>query len=309
MNRVEQELARIASETRATTGLSAIHIESGESVSLNGSEPFVMASTYKVAIAVRMLNLVNQGEASLDELIDIKAEDFSPGSGVLTRFLGEGGLQVSIRNLLSVMLRLSDNTASHLILRCAGGPESVTTYLRAKGIVDLRVDRSSKEILSDYAGVRGALADAQWSIEQFRTLARAVNQPARRAAQDALMADPRDTCTPAAMASLLAMIQRGEIVSEQSRDLLLAMLSRCKTGPARLKGMLPPKTFAAHKTGTLGANRANVINDVGIIRLPKDRGHVAIAVFIQGQRRPRALYERVIAQLGRCIYDYFTLIK
>jgi beta-lactamase class A len=309
MDRVHREIARIASAVDAITGLCAIHVESGERISLNADKSFAMASTYKVAIVAQLLHLVDQGKLSLDQPVEIQRSDLGAGSGLVTEFLGYSGVHLSIRSLLGLTLRLSDNTASDILLRLAGGPDAVTSFIRAKGIVDLRVDRSTKQILTEYSGLLDQLPDAEWSIERFTSLASAVTESARRAAQEAYLADPRNRCNPAAMANLLVLLHRGEIISEQQRDLMVATMEICQTGPGRLKGMLPPKTVVAHKTGTLEGDVASVINDVGMIRLPDDRGHVAIAVYVQATRRSTAEYEGLIAHLSRCVFDYFTLVS
>jgi beta-lactamase class A len=77
-------------------------------------------------------------------------------------------------------------------------------------------------------------------------------------------------------------------------------MRRCQTGDARIKGMLPPETVVAHKTGSIGGT----VNDVGIVTLPGNAGHVVLALFVkQGSQTESS--EKVIAQLSRTIYDYF----
>jgi Zn-dependent M28 family amino/carboxypeptidase len=78
-------------------------------------------------------------------------------------------------------------------------------------------------------------------------------------------------------------------------------MKRCRTGEARLKGLLPPGTTVAHKTGTIGG----VVNDVGIVYLPGATGHVAIAVMSKQTRAPADRVERTIAEIARAAYDYF----
>jgi beta-lactamase class A len=78
-------------------------------------------------------------------------------------------------------------------------------------------------------------------------------------------------------------------------------MRRCETGAARIKGILPPGTEVRHKTGTIGGTT----NDVGIITLPGEAGHVALAVFVKSSRRPSTDVEPVIAQIARAVYDYF----
>jgi beta-lactamase class A len=103
--------------------------------------------------------------------------------------------------------------------------------------------------------------------------------------------DVRDTSTPNAMLALLSAIHRGAALSEPSTKLLIGILSRCATGDRRLRGMLPPQTVVAHKTGTLGGT----VNDVGFIFLP-DASQIAIAVFVKKSVQPPAQRERAIAK-------------
>ena len=79
-------------------------------------------------------------------------------------------------------------------------------------------------------------------------------------------------------------------------------MKRCRTGAGRIKGLLPPNTVVAHKTGTIGG----VIDDVGIVYLPEDSGHLAIAVMSRQTRATDTEVERAIAQIARYAYDYFT---
>ena len=59
--RLEQEVARLAPLAGGTVGVAAVHLESGREVYFNRVEPFPMASTYKVPIAVQLLTRVDQG--------------------------------------------------------------------------------------------------------------------------------------------------------------------------------------------------------------------------------------------------------
>jgi beta-lactamase class A len=75
----------------------------------------------------------------------------------------------------------------------------------------------------------------------------------------------------------------------------------CKRGQLRLLGLLPHKTPVAHKTGTL----TGFACDVGIITLPNEAGSIAISVFIKESNKELEHLERIIAEVGRTIYDYF----
>jgi beta-lactamase class A len=82
-------------------------------------------------------------------------------------------------------------------------------------------------------------------------------------------------------------------------------MKRCRTGAGRIKGLLPPNTTVAHKTGTIGG----VVDDVGIMYLPDEAGHVAIAVLSKQTRATDVEVERAIAQIARYAYDYFTFTR
>ena len=73
----------------------------------------------------------------------------------------------------------------------------------------------------------------------------------------------------------------------------------------RLRGLLPPGTVVAHKTGTtatyLGLNGGT--NDVGVITLPRDRGRLAIAVYVKGSTRDDTARDRIIARIAKAAFD------
>jgi len=78
-------------------------------------------------------------------------------------------------------------------------------------------------------------------------------------------------------------------------------MEHCHTSDKRLRAWLPEKTTVADKTGTLGGS----VNDVGVITLPDNKGQFVIAVFIKKSDQPFEARERVIASVGRAVYDFF----
>ena len=103
------------------------------------------------------------------------------------------------------------------------------------------------------------------------------------------------------MAALLERIYRKDLFKPETAELLLDIMRRCKTGDARLKGLLPQGTEVAHKTGTIGGTT----NDVGIITLPDNAGHVAIAAFVKSSEKDVPARERAIAEIARAVHDFF----
>lgn len=134
-------------------GVAAQEIGSGVSVTVNGDEAFVMASTYKVAIAVAVLDLVDKGQLKLTDIIDVPPEMLVAGNNAIAESYIHPGIKFSIANLLEVMITESDNTATDVSLKLAGGPQAVTKMLRSLGITEQRVDRYTSEILRDFYGL------------------------------------------------------------------------------------------------------------------------------------------------------------
>lgn len=296
LQRLEREIARLGKASGGVTGATAIHLETGRRVSLNGNERFPMASSYKVPIAVQLLTLVDQGKVRLDQMIELKASDLHPGSGTLTGLFNKPGIALSVRNLMELMLLISDNSATDVCLRLAGGGEAVTARMKELGLNGITVSRPTIGMISDWLGV----AESDWSSEELK-YKRTLTDEERKAAAKKFEADIRDTSTPEAMAELLVKIYRKEILKRESVELLYDIMRRCQTGDARLKGLLPAGTEVAHKTGTIGGTT----NDVGIITLPDNAGHVAISVFIKSSEKEVPQRERVIAELARAVHDYF----
>lgn len=299
--RLQNELERIAGLAKGKVGVSAVHLESGKTVNLNPREAFPMASTVKVAIAVTLFTKIEKGELSLMTMVDLQPSDLHPGSGTLDVLFAKPGVQLSVQNLLELMMVISDNSATDILLRLVGGVSAVRARLSALGIQGMSVDRTIIELLADLDGVT-LPPPGEWSLGFYDRLLKSQTPEMVKAAEAKLQADPRDTSTPEAMVNLLNQIHSGKALNPESTALLLGVMERCRGGVARLKGYLPPGTVVAHKTGSLDANATD---DVGIITLPDNAGHIAIAVFIGKSSQPLAEREQTIAHLTRSIYDYF----
>ncbi len=94
------------------------------------------------------------------------------------------------------------------------------------------------------------------------------------------------------------------MLSPSSTRVLLDIMERCDTGQDRLRGLLPPGTTVAHKTGTIPRACAN---DAGIVTLPGG-GHVIVAVFVMAVSASDFIgapeSAQVIAQIARSAYDF-----
>jgi beta-lactamase class A len=295
---VAAAIERIVSGLAGRIGFAAQEIGGDEVIAFNGDQTFAMASTYKMAIAAAVLDRVDKGELSLDQLVEVPPDMYVAGVFALAETFPHPGIQLSVANLIEVMITESDNTATDVSMGLAGGSAAVTANLRRLGFTDFRVDRTTREILMDFYGLPGATPEIV--AEGIR------NNPALVMAQvnpnPDFEADPRDHATPLAMLQLLLAIDGGKAMSPESREFLLGVMSRTRSGPDRLKGLMPMGTPVAHKTGTAGG----IANDVGYITLPDGR-RFAIAVFTNSSETSISDRDRAIAEIARSLFDYFYL--
>ena len=298
---LERAIKRLAESSGGIVGVTAVHIETGRRVALNGELRFPMASVYKLPIALQLLHKIDRGELRLSDQVTLSEHDFRPGHSPIVEFANNKPLTLTVERLLELMLGESDNSASDKLLGLAGGAAAVTARMRALDIAGIDISRPEGRLALDFWGVREPPPESEWTLALFESMSEKGTPATREAAAIAYTNDPRDTSTPDAMAQLLVRVHRGEVLKGASMERLLQIMAKTQTGLARLKGLLPAGTPVAHKTGTMGATT----NDVGILTLPDGAGHVAIAVFVKGSTRDVPERERVIAEIARSIYDFF----
>jgi beta-lactamase class A len=264
---LEASLRDAAAGIDGHVGVAVLHFQQNVLASLDGDRAFPLASVYKLPIAYAALQ---DGGTDPGGSVVVESVDRAPGD---TPF--EPGAVVPVVALVERSLAHSDNTASDVLLRLAGGPDQVTRQAHALGARQVRIDRTMVEVFAAWRGPTGPAG---------------------------FMEDGRDSGTAEGMVSLLAALHRGRGLSMEARRLLLDAMRAADTGPNRIRAGVPAGTTVAHKTGTLGP----LTHDVGIISLPAGRGDVALAVLVQSEA-PLAARERIIASVARAVWDHFAV--
>jgi len=228
----------------------AKNLDTGAEWSLNGDERIRTASTIKLPIACALEALANAGRLDWQELLVVRADDQVSGSGVLHEL--SDGATIRLKDAMTLMLIVSDNTATNLLLDRVGG-DSVNDYLARMGFQHTRVLR---KIRGDGAHLK---PPSGWT----------------QAGRDPVNADfGIGVTTEHEMVRLLEMLANGEIVDRTASDALLAILSHQQdhSGIARhAQGVR-----VLNKTGSLDALRS----DVGIAYTP--HGRIAMAITLDG---------------------------
>lgn len=301
---LQQEVDRLAALLPGEMGIALVHLESGRAAFHNADQGFPMASTMKVPVAVHILGLVDEGKLTLQQQVVLGPQDVFPEMGGPMDLHLTAGSALTIRDLLHMMITVSDNNATDILLRTGGGTAAVDARMRALGIDGLRVDRFIWELLANYYG-NDASQQQPLDAQAYAAVADGErSDDVRRRDTDRYNVDVRDTSSARAMALLLRKVWQGGVLKPESTALLQKIMLDTRTGNARLKGMLPQRTAVAHKTGTVG----DVINDVGVITLPGDRGHVVATVFTRARVSSEAR-DAAIAQVARAAHDYFLFVR
>lgn len=282
-------------------GVAINHLDSGDGLYINGDTYFPMASVFKIPILVEVLAQIKEGKFTLEDEINIQKNDQHLGSGMLSS-LDAPGIKLSVRNLMNLMMMISDNSATDILLTKVGAP-NVNNRLRGYGIEEMTVNRTCQNLIMDFVGLDYEKYKGL-SLDEFSEVykeEREKDPEAFKEASKKFSQILKDQSTPRAMNRLLEMVYKKEILNDESCDLILTIMIKCQTGRERIKGQLPRGTKVAHKTGTIGGT----VNDSGIIYLPDNLGQIALTIFTKDMTLKTSEVEEIIAQIARFVYDYF----
>jgi beta-lactamase class A len=263
------------------TGVAIMRIDGGEWITgQRATELFPQQSVSKTWVALTILDLVDQGKVSLDQKIRITPNDLAVfHQPIRDRVISNGGIEATVLALLEQAIIASDNTANDSLLRTAGGPQAVQSFLARKNLGAIRFGPGERLLQSGIAGL-------DWRQEyalgnRFYAARNMVPMAKRKAALDLYLANPIDGASPEAIVRALARLAKGELLSPASTRLILGIMSRTSSGPNRMKAGVPAGWRFLHKTGTgqILPPVSTGYNDIGIMTAP-DGTRYALAIMM-----------------------------
>lgn len=135
---LQDSIEEIIGGVPATFGIAACSLSGGETVLINERDVFPSASVIKVPMLVEIMFQRDEGRLSLDEMFTLRESNKVEGSGVL-RDLHEG-LEVTLRDLAALMIIVSDNTATNMIIDRIG-TDAVSDRMRVLGLKTITLAR------------------------------------------------------------------------------------------------------------------------------------------------------------------------
>lgn len=144
-DRLANELRSRITQFPGVAGLSILDLSNGVEVGLNSNYAFPAASTIKIHVLACLLERAERGEVDLDKRDVVTSAQHVSGSGVLASLDGEVTLER--RDIASLMIVASDNTAANLCINWAT-PAAVNAFLDRLGLSHTRLNRR----MGEYAG-------------------------------------------------------------------------------------------------------------------------------------------------------------
>ena len=264
---LHQQLTSIAAEAKGTVYVSCSLPGTPLDCDLQPHGHPPMQSSFKFPLALAVFHQIELGKLQLDQPVHFLKSDRYPTFSPLQDEFSEADVDVPLRKLLKLSVETSDNIASNLELRAIGGPPALQQYIDSLGLA-IHQEDSEFTLYGDQ------------------------------------MLQYRDYAEPAAMVKLLRMLADHSPLNAEHTALLNSWMLEATSGPKRIKGLLPPGTPVAHKTGSSGVEYGMIpaTNDVGLITLPDGR-RLALAVFVIDAHADQDTCEHVIAAIAKTVYD------
>jgi beta-lactamase class A len=111
---LEERLAALAASHHGHVSLYAVQLNTGKTAAIDADHPVQTASVIKLAILFEAMEQVRAGKAHWDEKLTLTKGDGVSGSGVLTFF--DTPLTLTLKDVLTMMVIVSDNTATNLAI-------------------------------------------------------------------------------------------------------------------------------------------------------------------------------------------------
>ncbi len=248
-----------------TAAVCATRVDGTPIVALRPDEPYYPASTIKVPIMVEVFRQAHLGRLSLADEIALSPEDQVTGSGVLQHL--SPGIRLPVRDLVTLMIIVSDNTATNMLIDRVGA-DAVTETMASLGL--------ARTVLYNKLQV----------------------VPVERRGSN--------TTTAGDMTLLLGRIARGEAVSyDASRRMVDVLLRQTLSGGlGRLLPLSPPPgvvgAAAAVRLGSKSGSIEGHRHDIGLV-LMAERSY-AVSVYLRGVTDGERATD-LIGRISRRVFD------
>jgi beta-lactamase class A len=212
--KLEANIHEIDQHLDGVMGVAIEDLTTGDQFLLRENEVFAQASSIKIAVLAELYRQAQQGKLKLTELYTVQATDLVADSNIMGG-LTPGVTRVTLRDLATMMVAVSDNSATNVLIDRVG-MENVNAMLDSLGLSHTRLRRKMMDL-------------------------------------DAAKHGRENISTPREMMTLLAALYRGKVLNKEMENDFFTMLSTGKD--SWIPRDLPADLKIADKPGALEAVR------------------------------------------------------
>lgn len=269
--RLQANIERITKSINADWGIYVKCLETGQEIAINADKQMDTMSVIKIPLMVEAFRQIEAGKFSLTDKVTLKEADKRPGTGVIRSL--DAGAVLTIKDLITLMIVVSDNTATDLMFDKVGGTVPVNDLMKSYGLNSIKATGPSEVW---FKALRAAP-----SAEEFH----------RQGKTPFGLSSARD------MGKLLEKISHGEAVSKKASDQMLQIM-RGQVYSTRLPKYLSGVRLP-HKTGDF---LPYIGNDVGVLELANR--NIVISVFTAHHYGVGTYLEDAIGRIAEQIANF-----
>jgi beta-lactamase class A len=214
--KLEARIHEVDGELNGVMGVAILDLSDGRQFFLHADDVFPQASSIKIAVLAELYHQAQQGRLKLTELYTVNQADLVPDSDLMGG-LTPGVTRITLRDLATMMVAVSDNSATNVLIDRVG-MENVNTMLSGLGLENTQLRRKMMDI--------NAAKEGRENIS-----------------------------TPREMMTLLEAIHRGKLLNSEMTADFIRVLATHKDSPIR--HLLPDAIVSADKPGELEGVRAD----------------------------------------------------
>jgi len=208
--KLEKSILEIDRSLDGVMGVAIVDLTDGHKYLLHANDVYPQASSIKICVLAELYRQAQQGKLKLTDLYTVNAADLVQDSDIMGG-LTPGVTQITLRDLATMMVAVSDNSATNVLIDRVG-MENVNAFLKAQGLRDTRLRRKMMDLK--------AAAEGRENVS-----------------------------TPNEMLNLLQALYRGEVLNREMTDDFFKVLSTHKD--SWIPRNLPDDLKIADKPGAL----------------------------------------------------------